>query len=82
MAAKHVAAEWASYAERVLPKDAPPVQVQETRRAFYAGGAAILFRLLRLLESGDEPTPADLQMMDDIEAELAEFGRDIQAGRR
>lgn len=47
-----------------------------------AGAAAVLFRMLRLLEDDAEPTPADLQMMDDIEAELSEFGRDVQAGRR
>ena len=82
MGAKHVAAEWATYAEQIVPKGAPQVQVQETRRAFYAGAASVLFRINRLLEDDAEPTPADLQMMDDIEAELAEFGRDIEAGKR
>ena len=30
----HVDAEWRQYHERIMPKNAPPVQIQETRRAF------------------------------------------------
>ena len=36
-----LAEAWQSYATSVLPIDAPPVQVQETRRAFYAGAWAV-----------------------------------------
>lgn len=35
---------WYSYAEKILPKNAPPVQRQETRRAFYAGAWELLCR--------------------------------------
>lgn len=32
---------WASYRERVVPAEAGEVQVQECRRAFYAGACAV-----------------------------------------
>jgi hypothetical protein len=82
MGAKHIAAEWATYAEHILPKNAPPIQVQETRRAFYAGAGAILHHILRLADPGEEPTETDLRMMDDIEVEIEEWLVDMEAGRR
>lgn len=33
---------WESYVAKVLPSDAPEVQVFETRRAFYSGALAIV----------------------------------------
>ena len=79
---KHIAAEWAQYAEGVLPAAAGPMQVQETRRAFYAGAGCILHRLLRLVDDSDEPTADDLALMFDIDAELTEWIADVKAGRR
>lgn len=38
-------AMWQEYRGRVVPRDAPPVQLQETRRSFYAGAWAVLSRL-------------------------------------
>lgn len=32
--------EWEDYRQRIVPKDAHPIQIQETRRAFYAGAWA------------------------------------------
>lgn len=32
-----IAQMWESYRRAVVPRDAPDVQIQETRRAFYAG---------------------------------------------
>jgi len=83
MSAKHIAAEWATFAEQVLPQHAPQVQVQETRRAFYAGAGCILHRVLRLVgDDDDEPSAEDLQMMDDIMTELDEFMADVKRGKR
>lgn len=36
-----VAQMWRSYESNVMPKDPSPIQVQETRRAFYAGALAL-----------------------------------------
>ena len=80
--AKHIAAEWSQYVERVLPPNAGAMQVQETRRAFYAGAGCILHRLLRLVDDSDEPTADDLTLMFDIDAELTEWLSNVTAGRR
>ena len=75
MSKRRMAAQWASYLERVLPVNAPPVQKRETQRAFYAGAAALFGVIMRELEPGEEPTEADLRAMDEIAAELKEFGQ-------
>lgn len=80
--AKRIAAEWKSYREDVMAGDAPPIQVQECRRAFYAGAQAFLSLLMSKLEPDAEPTEADLQMMDEIHEELQQFARAVAAGVR
>ena len=65
-----IADEWQSYRDNVLPKDAMPIQVSETRRAFYAGFCSLFSVLLKKVEPGEEPTDKDMRMMDSIKAEL------------
>lgn len=43
-----VEADWKSYLDNVVPKNAGADQVMETRRAFYAGSWAMLQRLQSL----------------------------------
>jgi predicted RNA-binding protein with PUA-like domain len=43
-----ISSQWQSYEAQVLPKNCSPVQLQETRRAFYAGAASILAHMARL----------------------------------
>lgn len=80
-----VADLWQSYAARVLPPDAPPVQRQETRRAFYAGAGAVLSGvLLGLVESpgpAEADTEADTQAINELLEELDAFARDVAAGK-
>jgi hypothetical protein len=38
---KRLEPEWLSYRRQVVPRDAGGVQVEECRRAFYAGAAAL-----------------------------------------
>ena len=74
--------EWNSYMTAVFPDGRPsPIQLQETRRAFYAGANAILFAILRDLTPGSEPQVDDLTMMDDFEKELTAFEEDVTHGR-
>lgn len=82
MARKLVEMEWRQYAERVLPPDAPRVQMMETRRAYYAGAASLLNLIMRHASPGDEITAEDDRLMDDIQAELDGFLRDVLAGRK
>lgn len=70
--------EWRSYRGEVLPRNAPAVQVRETRRAFYAGAAAWFGLMLRAADQpGDEPTEVELSRVDALNAELEAFGKAI-----
>lgn len=66
--------QWESYAREVLPKDAGPVQVQETRRAFYAGARAMQGLHMVITTYSDE---AAEQMLQGFEEELAAFGKSV-----
>lgn len=79
---KHVENAWRRYAERVLPTDASPVQVQETRRAFYGGAASLLAVMVRNVSAGDDITPADETLMESIDAEINQFFADVAGGRK
>ena len=76
---KYIEPAWLRFETMVLPRDASAVQRSEMRKAFY-GGAAILFRIITgRLEEGAEPTDADLRMMDDVSAEIDEYGEELDA---
>jgi hypothetical protein len=68
-----IAKEWERYRDNVIPKGAPRVQVVETERAFHAGAWSLLGKVIEMLAGGDEPTEADMKMMDDIVEELKTF---------
>lgn len=62
---------WRSYRAQ-MPTNAPQIQFDECRRAFFAGAAA-LFGEITNLDPGTEPTDADLDKMSAIKAELDAF---------
>ena len=68
-----IATAWQSYLASVIPPDASDVQKLESRLAFYAGAAALWKGLMTVLESGAEPTEADLALMESIQTELTDF---------
>lgn len=68
---------WSSYREMVIPKDAPEVQINECRQAFFAGAVILMAKIMRSLDPGDEPSDADMQRMADIQDELDAFGQQI-----
>jgi len=76
-----LAEQWATYRERVVPPTAGQLQVQESRRAFYAGAEAFFRVCMRGLEPGTEPTEEDFGLMEALDAELREFARDVAEGR-
>ena len=76
-----MAEEWDKYARGVLPADAPLVQKQETRRAFYAGAQSIFFRVIESFAPESEPTEADLKVMENLHQELQDFAALVKAGR-
>ena len=75
-----IAKVWAQFHEKLLV-GAGPVQIQEMRRAFYAGAEIMLNTILRGLSPGTEAEDTDLKMMDELHQELVEFVEDIKNGR-
>lgn len=64
-------ARWLAFAKEAIPLDAPSIQTQEMRRAFYAG-ASIMFELLTSLpeEMSEEET---CNMFSELEQECINF---------
>lgn len=73
--------QWVEYAERVIPKGAPTVQIVECRRAFFAGAVAFHSVMLNGLSGCDDITSADEAMMLELDAELRQFNEDVKEGR-
>lgn len=64
--------EWNEYRDRVVPKDASPTQLQETRRAWYGGAWAML--QLQIGNAGDDVSEeANMALLMGWQQELLEF---------
>lgn len=74
-------AAWKSYRNQVIPRDAPPIQLIECRRAFYAGAQAFYGKFMALLTPESEPTEADVRMMGALAMELEEFCQLVSRGK-
>lgn len=72
-ATKYIEKEWATYRAFVMPGDASVAQVDETRKAFYAGASSLFHTILNILEDGPEATEGDLEKMSSIQKELEAF---------
>lgn len=70
---KLIEAGWVGLKIAAIPKDAPPIQLEEMRNAFFAGAQHLFASIMDFLEPGEEPTETDLRRMDNIEKELNEF---------
>jgi hypothetical protein len=70
---------WALYRRRVMPVGAQDVQVRETRKAFYAGASVLFTVLVNGVSDSDEPTKGDMDLMEGLQAEIDEFGQELDA---
>jgi hypothetical protein len=73
---------WRSYAERVLPTNAPRVQMVECRRAFYAGAGLLFEKLADAVGADDVSEDAGVAIMQGVDSELAAFVKDVRGGRK
>lgn len=71
----NLAETWQSYRDQVIPAAASPVQVQECRRAFYAGAAGFYSAGSTLAVDGAEDP------IETLRAELDAFDADVRAGK-
>jgi len=72
---------WNSYRASVMPANAPPVQIQECRRAFYAGMECLMVAIMGGLDPGSDATEGDLDYVAALHQELLNFAQDVRAGR-
>lgn len=70
---KLIEAGWVGLRLAAIPLDAPAVQLDEMRSAFFAGAQHLFASIMTILEPDAEPTDADLRRMDLIHAELEAF---------
>jgi hypothetical protein len=85
---------WDKYRALVVPANAIPVQIQECRRAFYAGASEVLYSLevlylLLRIEAGPpgvEPTEEQLnagaEYLERMRLELVQFLKDVADRKR
>jgi hypothetical protein len=72
---KTVAQEWAEYEKAIVPKNAGPTQVKETKRAFYGGCMSMLHILMAMTDLSDNDGADLLELR---HKELQEFGRSLE----
>lgn len=72
---KLIEAGWIGLRIAAVPLDAPAIQLDEMRNAFFAGAQHLFGSIMSILDPGDEPTESDLNRMTLIDVELKEFIR-------
>jgi hypothetical protein len=76
---KLIEAGWIGMRLACVPDDAPAIQLEEMRMAFFAGAQHLFGSLTGGgLDPDAEPTDADIRRMDLIDAELRAFIKDFE----
>lgn len=75
---KLIEAGWIGLRLAVVPADAPKVQLEEMRKAFFAGALHLFSSIMTILDEGREPSAEDLRRMGLIDTELRSFGHDLE----
>ena len=74
---KLIAAGFHLFRQAVIPPNAPQVQVDEMRNAWFAGAQHLYGSIMGVLEEGEEPTDADMLRMASISGELAAYAKEL-----
>lgn len=75
-----IAEAFVSYMDDVIPKGAPPIQIQESKRAFFAGAKMVIEFVIAI--SDDSVTEdAGVEMLESLHRECEAFKKDVLAGR-
>ena len=73
---------WLEFEQAVIPKAASEVQRSEMRKTFYAGVNAFIRASVARFDDGRQPTLADMQWMDAVNAELDAFAAEVKGCAR
>jgi hypothetical protein len=76
---KIIEAGWIGLRAMAVPADAPAIQIEEMRNAFFAGAQHLYACIMRTMDPGEEPTDADMARLDKIHDELQAFMADFAA---
>jgi len=76
-----VAQAWDDYRALIVPKNAGPTQVQECRRAFYAGAESLFALIGQKLSDTQEVRDSDVAHLAALNDELLAFAHDVTKGR-
>lgn len=71
--------QWDMFSKMVVPKTAPPVQVQEMRRAFYSGVEAML-RIQWAIGDKSVSENAAVEMLEGVHDECQRFAVEVAKG--
>jgi hypothetical protein len=63
---------WTEY-RKILPQNASPVQVNETKKAFYAGAYSILTAMVSQVGDEEDATDEDMDMVGGFFEEAEQF---------
>jgi hypothetical protein len=77
-AGKIIEGGFAGFRMMVIPSEAPPIQVNEMRMAFFAGAQHLFASIMAVMDTDREPTPRDLHRMSMIHEELEAFRKDFE----
>jgi hypothetical protein len=69
---------WLGFRLAAIPAEAPQVQIEEMRNAFYAGAHHLFASIMTMLDPDSEPTQADMNRLSMINSELEEFVRQFK----
>lgn len=75
---KLIEAGWIGLRLAAVPLDAPAIQLDEMRKAFFAGAQHLFASIMTILDEEREPTDEDLRRMDQIDTELRSFAHDLE----
>lgn len=75
---KLIEAGWVGLRLAAVPLDAPAIQLDEMRNAFFAGAQHLYSSIMTILDPGAEPTDNDLRRMELIHNELQGFIQDFE----
>lgn len=74
-----IEAGWQTLKMLSIAPNAPQIQIDEMRNAFFAGAQHLFASIMGILDPGSEPTDADMERMDNIAKELQNFYNEFVA---
>lgn len=61
-----------------IPDNASEIQLDEMRKAFFAGAQHLFASIMVVLDLGSEPTDKDMERMNRINDELSQFAEEFK----